>query len=126
VTDYERMTQASMDILGIRSSEEAAAKWPAIVAELQDLVARVKGQEKRRTNGDLAAAACWARRSLHDCRVLTDDQRDAAEELLVRLHDLVVPKLHEWRPAAAPKRSKSRPLIPSPSKPGQIAADSVP
>ena len=102
---YESATDLSMAVKGLRSVEEASGRFPRILTELANILARVKAQRPaQRRNGDLDASLDWLHRSLHDSELLTKDQEDRAETIVREIKGMVGAQADEWWPAT-PKRA---------------------
>jgi hypothetical protein len=117
---YDDVCDLASRVLGLTSSVEAVKRWPDVAAELRAAIAWVKARKPgQRRNPEVDQAADWLRRSLWDCKSLSDEMRTEGEELVIELKRLVGASSPEWKPVE-PKRQSSRPLIPGPPNSGQL------
>jgi hypothetical protein len=117
---YDDINDLASRVLGLTSSVEAVKRWPDVAAELRASIAWIKARRPaQRRNPEVDQAADWLRRSLWDCKSLSDEMRAEGEELVIELKRLVGAPVSDWRPVE-PKRPKSRPLIPGPPNSGQL------
>jgi hypothetical protein len=107
---YDDINDLASRVLGINSSVEAVKRWPDMAAELRAAIAWLKARRStQRRNPDMDQAADWLRRSLWDCKSLSDEMRTEGEELVIELKRLVGAELAEWRPVEVSRKKLKSP-----------------
>ena len=95
---YDEVNDLAARVLGLTTSVEASKRWPDVAAELKAIIAWIEARKPgQRRNPGVDQGADWLRRSLWDCKALSDEMRTEGEELVASLKRLVGASSAEWR-----------------------------
>ena len=117
---YDEVHDLAARVLGLASSVEAAKRWPDVAAELKAIISWIEARKPGlRRNPGVDQGADLLRRSLWDCKALSDEMRAEGEELVIELKRLVGASSAEWR-LVEPRRQKSPKRVADLQEPGRL------